>query len=103
MRNRLPSRRYSENFDLTCNGIHYKVTVGCAEDGSIGEVFMGMLKAAGTPADTNARDIAVLISLALQHGVSLQRMFDATTKRANGEPEELAGVVLRMLLDWRPA
>lgn len=99
-RDRLPQRRYSETMDIRCNGIFYVVTYGCYPDGRIGEVFMGMAKAAGTGADTSARDIAVLISLCLQHGVSLQNMLDATTKRADGEPEELAGIVLQKLIAW---
>lgn len=98
-RERLLQRRYSETIDVRCNGISYVVTYGLYPDGRIGEVFMGMAKAAGTGADTNARDVAVLISLCLQHGVSLQNMLDATTKRADGEPEELAGVVVQKLID----
>lgn len=100
-RHRLPARRYNESFELVSNGIAYSVTLGTYEDGAIGEVFIGMLKAAGTLMDLHARDLAVLISLGLQHGVDLQTMFDATTKTADGNPEGLAGHVLAALLAWQ--
>lgn len=102
MRNRLPDRRYSESFEIVSNGIAYSVTLGVYEDGRIGEVFIGMLKAAGTLMDLHARDLAVLISLGLQHGIPMQTMFDATTKTADGKPEGLAGNVLAALLEWQP-
>lgn len=102
-REKLPQRRYSESFDLVSNGIRFSVTLSVYEGGRIGEVFIGMLKAAGTVMDLHARDLAVLISLALQHGISLETMFEATTKTAQGEPEGLAGHVLRAMIDWKPA
>lgn len=102
-RERLPQRRYSESLDFWHDGTRYSVTLGCHPDGRIGEVFMGMHKAAGTKADVDARDIAVLISLGLQHGVSLATMLDATTKTAIGKPEGLAGAVLAELLAWELA
>ena len=101
MREKLPQRRASESFGLVSNGIAYSVTIGVYPDGRIGEVFIGMLKAAGTLADVNARDLAVLISIGLQHGVDLKTMFDATTKTAAGEPEGLAGDVLRALMECK--
>ncbi len=64
-------------------------------------MFIGMAKAAGTQADVNARDIAVLISIALQYGAPLQVLADATTKTANGDPEGLAGHVLQELLNLK--
>lgn len=103
MREKLAQRRYAETFTLVSNGTLYSVTLGVYPDGRIGEVFLGMHKAAGSLMDLHARDLAVLISLGLQHGIALEIMFEATTKRADGEPEGLAGDVLRALMKWRPA
>lgn len=99
-RERLPQRRYSESFDFWHDGTRYSVTLGCHPDGRIGEVFMGMHKAAGTKADVDARDVAVLISLGLQHGVPLAVMLDATTKTAAGRPDGVTGALLAYLMEW---
>jgi hypothetical protein len=95
----LPSRRYSESFDLMHNGICYAVQVGFYPDGRPGEVFMGMAKAAGTGMDVEARDIAILISLLLQHGATPATIAHALTRRADGGAEGLAGTVLAALME----
>lgn len=103
MRNRLPQRRYCETFEIVFNQAPVSVTIGCYADGRVGEVFLAMQKRAGSQADLAARDIAIMISLAIQHGVPLQVMADALTKDAEGRPEGLAGVVLPKLLEWEAA
>lgn len=101
-REALPHRRYSESSDFMHLGIRYHMQIGAHDDGRVGEIFMGMEKAAGTIADVTARDIAILISMALQHGVPIERMLKAITKDENGQPEGLAGAVLTHLLAWEP-
>lgn len=101
-RHPLPGRRYSESGELVHAGILYRTTIGAYPDGRPGEVFLGMVQAAGTPMDVMARDIAVLISLCLQHGVAPETIHGATTKTADGQPEGLAGAVAALLVDWRP-
>lgn len=97
----LPNRRYSESFEIRHLGINYAVQVGCYRDGRVGEVFLGMERAAGSFADVAARDTAVMISMALQHGVPVDRMRAAITKDQDGKSEGLAGVVLEMLETWQ--
>lgn len=98
-RHRLAQRRYSETRDIVFNNTVYSMTVGF-EEGEALEVFLGMEKSAGTMADVAARDQAILISIALQHGASLQTLADAMTKTAAGEPEGLAGVALQQMIEW---
>ena len=100
MREKLPQRRYSETFELVFNQSPVSVTVGCYDDGRVGEVFLAMQKKAGSQADLAARDIAILISLAVQHGVPLPTIGDALTKDSEGRPEGLAGLVVTRLLSW---
>lgn len=98
----LPNRRYSESFDLAHLGIRYSGQVGFYDDGRVGEVFLGMEKAAGTAMDVTARDAAVLISMALQHGVPIDRLRYSVTKDENGQPEGLIGALLELLARWQP-
>jgi len=93
----LPQRRHSENFDFQTLGTRFSCQVGYYADGRIGEVFLGMEKAAGTQTDVNARDIAVLISICLQYGVKIEKMLATVTKDENGDPEGLTGKVLKRL------
>ena len=47
----------------------------------------------GTAQDALARDIAILMSLALQHGCTLETIRDALTREADGAPSTIAGAV----------
>lgn len=99
-RDRLPHRRYSESFDVEFprySGKRYAVTFGIYPDGRCGEVFIASYQKVGSDADTAARDLAVLISIGLQHGASLGTLADATIKTADGDPEGFGGIVLAAL------
>jgi len=98
----LPHRRYGESFDIQHLGIRYSMQIGCYEDGRVGEVFLGMEKAAGTAMDVNARDMAVVMSMAIQHGVPIERMLKAVTKDSEGRSEGLMGHVLELIAAWKP-
>lgn len=102
-RQALPQRRYSETFNVVFppgSSKTYAVTLGCYSDGKIGEVFLTSHSHVGSQADLAARDTAILISMALQHGAPLKGLSRAMTHDANGRPEGLAGVVLPLLLEW---
>ena len=94
IRARLPNRRYCETIKLAHGGQHaaYHVTVGHDTDGAIGEIFISTNKV-GTAIEALARDIAILMSLALQHGCQLAIMRDALTREADGTPSTIAGAV----------
>ena len=68
MRQVLPRRRAAETFDLSFWNQLVTVTVGFHADGTLGEIFISTGKT-GTDIASAARDAAVVISLALQHGV----------------------------------
>jgi hypothetical protein len=70
-RRRLPNRRHSESFEFAVNGRRFTATVSRFDDGSIGELFLNNHKA-GNQSDTNARDAAIILSLALQHGADIE-------------------------------
>lgn len=96
----LPQRRASETFEITHGGQNtaFAVTVGYypGEERRVGEVFISGAKA-GSEIDAVARDGAVLLSIALQHGVPLQTIRGALTREGNGKPSTIIGVVVDRL------
>lgn len=92
-RETLPSRRPAETFDFDCRGIGYTATLGLYDDGRAAELFLNSHKQS-TAADHDARDIAILISFALQHGAAVSDLAKAMTRDAAGAPQGLAGHAL---------
>jgi len=95
----LPQRRFAETFDVRNHGgkaAVFKITVGRYDDGRVGEVFITGAKS-GTEVEANVRDGAVLISLALQHGVPIATMASAITREGDGSPSTIIGCVLDQL------
>src|SRR5262245_43457191 len=66
-RRRLPNRRLATTFELTVAGLPYTCTVGEFPDGSIAELFLTNPKS-NSAADINARDSAIVFSIAVQSG-----------------------------------
>jgi ribonucleoside-diphosphate reductase alpha chain len=94
----LPQRRASEMFEL-CHGgkrATFHVTLGRYPDGRVGEVFITGSKS-GSDLEANVRDTAILVSLALQHGVPLATMAAAITREGDGSASTVIGVVLDKL------
>lgn len=70
-RRRLPNRRTNETYIFEFDGHRYRASAGRFPNGDLAEVFLDVAKA-GTPLQLNAECAAILTSLALQHGVSLE-------------------------------
>lgn len=94
----LPNRRLGETFELQHGGkaAVFQVTLGRFPDGRVGEVFINGGKS-GTEVEANVRDTAILVSLALQHGVPVATMASAITREGDGSPSTIIGVVLDRL------
>lgn len=96
-RRRLPDRRIGETFDMKFGKQNtvFNVTVGFYDwtRREIGEVFIAGTKA-GSEMDAIARDGAVLLSLALQHGVPLDTIRHAITRNSQGAPDTIVGAVV---------
>lgn len=98
MREPLPLRRRSETFDLPFGGLQepHTITIGYYDDGRIGELFINGGKS-GEIVEAIARDSAVILSMALQHGVPLQTISKALTRDGQGNAQTIVGVVVDML------
>jgi len=93
MRRILPRRRAAETFNLRFWNQPFTVTVGFYADGTPGEVFIDGGKT-GNDIESIARDAAVLLSIALQHGVPPETIRHAVTRGTSEEPASILGAVV---------
>jgi len=94
----LPNRRDSQLIDFEHDGIRYTVGASRFDDGRLGEIFIDCERR-GSAAETASRDGAVLASLALQHGVSVDVLRHALTQTRDGSPAGPVGVALRLAME----
>jgi hypothetical protein len=80
---RLPPRRLCESFTFELDGLRFTASVGRFPDGRIGELFLNNHKS-GNQSDTNARDAAIILSFALQHGADLDEIRKALCRNGAG-------------------
>ena len=100
-RKRLPNRRHAETFNFEVASLCYTATIGRFADGGLAEIFLTNCKS-GSQADSNARDAAVVCSIALQHGVPVETIRHALMRDARGRATGPLGVALDMLLNEEP-
>jgi len=100
-RERLPHRRFaaSVHFEHAFPGAGpqaWVASVGFYPDGRPGEVFID------APKDMNAigllvDEAAILMSIALQHGASVDELRSALTRDEDGAPHSVMGTVLDLI------
>jgi ribonucleoside-diphosphate reductase alpha chain len=92
-RRTLPQRRRAETFSLTACNQQLIITLGFYPDNSLGEIFVGVGKT-GNDIQAIARDGAVLVSLALQHGVALETIHHAMIRDSSGAAASILGAIV---------
>jgi hypothetical protein len=94
-RDLLPQRRECSTFTMRYGGqnTEFTITTGHYEDGEIGEVFVNGAKA-GSEMESVTRDAAVLLSLAIQHGVPIKTIKHAITRDRDGQATTIIGAVI---------
>lgn len=94
-REELPLRRASETFEIDFGGLKqsHTITLGYYADGRIGEVFISGGKS-GEQIEAIARDSAVILSMALQHGVPIRTISHAITRDGQGQAQTIVGLVV---------
>jgi hypothetical protein len=95
-RERLPNRRFGESFSFEVNGLRFTATVSHFADGRIGQLFLNNHKA-GNQSDTNARDAAIILSFALQHGADINEIRKALCRDSQGKALGPVGAALDVL------
>src|SRR5882724_7169790 len=97
MRNNLPARRTHQTIRFRFWNLEYVVGLGrTLYNTEVQEVFINCGRS-GDQAETLARDSAVLLSLALQHGVPLETMRHAITRNPDGSPMGPIGAILDLI------
>jgi ribonucleoside-diphosphate reductase alpha chain len=93
---RLPNRRTCESFELEVDGLRYTCSLGRFPNGRVGEVFLSNHKS-NSAADVNARDAAIVTSIALQFGADLETIRRALCRDSQGRASGPLGVALDLL------
>jgi ribonucleoside-diphosphate reductase alpha chain len=92
-RQTLPNRRRCETLEIEHAGHRFSLTFSRYHDGRPAEIFLSS-RHIGSPLEAIARDAAVTVSLALQHGAPLATISGALTKNNDGSPATLLGATL---------
>lgn len=95
-RQRLPNRRHNESLSFKCNDLDYTVTISRFEDGAIGELFLTNAKA-DSQSDSNAKDAAIIASLALQYGAPLAVIQKALLRDSRGRASTPVGMAIDLI------
>jgi hypothetical protein len=82
-RDRLPNKRACETIAFERDGSQYQMTVGFYSDGQPGEIFLNHNRG-DSLLDVLTSDAAILASLALQHGCTLETIAHALKRDARG-------------------
>lgn len=98
-RQRLRDRRPCWTFELEVDGLHYTCSFGTFDDGSIGEIFLNNHRS-NSQADTNARDAAIVFSIARQYGTPIEVIRSALCRDAQGRPSGPLAAALDLIADY---
>ena len=100
-RQRISDRRQHEVIEFEHDGLGYVLGIGRFEDGAVAEIFLNTVKS-GCAAETAARDAAIILSLALQHGCPLETIKHALTKLRDGAPAGPIGHAVDLVAEYPP-
>lgn len=99
-RNKLPDRRQSVTISGKYAGTELAVTIGMFPDGSPGEVF-GNIGKAGSELERTMNDACVAVSIALQHGASVESIAKTIAAREPWqEPSSIVAAVIGILAEY---
>jgi hypothetical protein len=82
-RTRLPNRRNSVTTSFERDNLRFRMTVGVYPDGRPGEIFLNA-EHSNSFLDALTHDAAILASLALQHGCTLETIAHALKRDSQG-------------------
>ena len=99
-RKRLPNRSASLTIAFEENGQRFTASYGFFADGTLAEIFLNNSKA-GNDVDTSARDAAISVSFALQHGCDLDALRKALSRDAAGKPIDALAAALDLIASER--
>ena len=95
-RARLPNRREHETLEFWHAGLGFTLGVCRYPDGRLAEVFISAHKTTSAM-EAVARDAAIVLSMALQHGAPLFVIRSALSRDSDGGPATLIGAAIDAL------
>lgn len=99
-RQRLPNRHQNVRYRFQFGQHHYYADIGFYPNWRVGELFLDSGKA-GTEIQHMARDLAVAVSLGLQHGVTIEELRASVTRLDDGSPAGPLGRLLDIICnEW---
>jgi hypothetical protein len=95
---RLPGRRRHEILEFEHVALPCRACVGRYAEERVGEIFLNIAKD-GSAADVNARDSAIVCSIALQYGADPETIRRALCRDSQGRASGPLGMALDVLAD----
>lgn len=83
LRRQLPQRRSHDLVDFEHTGHRYTAGLGFFETGGLAEIFINVPGRSGSAIEAVARDAAILTSICLQHGASMETIRGGPVRRTN--------------------
>jgi hypothetical protein len=97
-RTKLPNRREHELVNFEHGGFRYVAGIGRFDNGGIAEIFINAAKT-GTTLESVARDAAILASICLQTGATVDTLRHSITRNGDGSASGVLGALLDMLAE----
>lgn len=98
-REKLPNRRLSAAIVFQHENFTYTLTYSRYVDGRLAEIFLDVRLPAhpGDPIDAMAKDMATLVSIALQHGISEDEILASLSQERDGTMRGPLGRALQII------
>lgn len=88
----LPQRRRSTNATFRFRGQPVEIQMGFYEDGRLGEIFLNTYTF-GSEMDTMMHDVAIVTSIALQHGATIEEIARSAARQEGGKADGILSVI----------
>src|SRR6185369_1698503 len=91
-REALPSRRRSTNVTFRYRNMPVEMQMGFYDDGRLGEIFLNT-RMFGSEIDVIMHDVALAVSIALQHVATMDELARSAARAEGGKPDGIISVI----------
>lgn len=92
MREPLPTRRKSTNVTFKYRQNTVELQMGFYDDGRLGEIFLNT-RMFGSEMDVMMHDVAIVTSIALQHGATISEIAQSAARAEGGKADGILSVI----------
>ena len=102
-RKRLPNRREIVTTEIEAGGIRAHASIGFGPDRRPAEIFLRPKSGrVGSDVDFLVDDVAIVISVALQHGITPEVLGRSLGYHPGGEPASVIGAAIALIAEHQP-